>query len=127
MGKTNRRETRSSDSGRELTNQPFKSALQGFKVAGVGCINDGCSNEIDTRLGYSVPSGRGSRRSVRQGYICSTCEEQQNKKYHVVKWEEDKERSLFLQFVLVNEPLAVPVYTDTELRAILNSSADEQS
>lgn len=125
MGKTNRHEQRPDRQNRDLVSQPFKSALQGFKVAGTECIS--CSAEIDTRFGFSVVTNRGSRRSVRQGYLCPTCEESQSKKFSDIKWEEDKDTGRFLQFVLVNKQLPVPVYTEDELHSIINELTDEVS
>lgn len=123
MGKTRssvnpRRSNRSTTTFKgELTTNPFKGALKDFKIAGPECLH--CRKELDTREGRSLPNPRGSRNSIRHGYMHAACEVEASKKFHEVEWKQHGGR--YLQYVLKNEGLLVPVYTDTEILAMIKA------
>lgn len=101
----------------ELTTNPFKGALKDFKIAGPECLH--CRKELDTREGRSLPNPRGSRNSIRHGYMHAACELEASEKFYKVEWKQQAGR--YLQYVLVSEGLLVPVHTDTELLAMIKA------
>ncbi len=102
----------------ELTSNPFQSALKDFKIAGPECIC-GCGKELDTREGRSLPNQRGSRNSLRHGWLNPACELASSERFFKVEFKKQGDR--YLQYVLVNKVLAVPVHTDTELLAMIRA------
>lgn len=123
MGKTkSTSNSRSSNRGTttikgDLKVNPFKGALEGFKIAGPECLH--CGKELDTREGRSLPNPRGSRNSIRNGYLHAACEVEASKKYFDVEWKQQGGR--YLQYVLKNVGLLVPIHTDDEIGAMIDA------
>lgn len=122
MGDTRRREPRQQNSSNQqmkgdLKSNPFKDALRDVRIPGPSCVH--CRKEIDTRIGRSLSNQRGARASVRNGYIHPECEAEASAKYFKAEWKQSAGK--YLQFVLVNERLEVPVFTDAELDELIDA------
>lgn len=122
MGKTYDRKPRR-DAG-ELTNRPFKGALQGVKARPQGpeCLK--CHGPIDSRPAYSLSNPRGSRKHQRHGFLHPDCEAEATlevaKRQGKVSTKKDG-----TQVPAPGVQVELPVYTTEELEEIVRGKVNE--
>lgn len=107
-----------------LTNRPLAGPLKGVRPSGPSCLV--CNGPIDTRTSWSLGNTSGSRRCQRQGWIHTDCQEKEEVKFHQVTWapslapNRPGQPNVYNKTVVVNNTLAVPVFTQTELDQLMS-------
>lgn len=120
MADRNDRNNRTSRPPRDLQNRPFKAALQGVKARPQGpeCLK--CKGPIDSRPGWSLPYGKGSRKHQRHGFLHPDCEAEAAlevaKRQGKVRTKRDG-----TQVPGPGVQMDLPVYGDEEIEEIISS------